>query len=206
MKTTVISQDINTGGGWRGGGGAQKVKCNTKSSSTRGLSRPLPRGVNSWLRLSSFSDGSFPLTICLLLLLDYSSLLCWVTQSCLTLGDPMDCSPPGSTGDSPGKKAGVGCQSLLQEIFPTQGLNPGLPHCRRILLDGIEQFLPLKDKEISAVILTSVCCCLLPPKRVGFTSQTLRSVYLNSNPTSATFCWMTLDKLLNLSVFWVPYR
>ena len=25
------------------------------------------------------------------------------------------------------------CHSLLQEIFPTQGLNPGFPHCRWIL-------------------------------------------------------------------------
>ena len=115
------------------------------------------------------SHEGFPLTICLLLLLDYSSLLCSVTQSCLTLQDPMDCSPPGSSvhGDFPGKKAGVGCHSLLQGIFPTQGLNPGLPHCRRILLDGIDQFLPLKDKEISAVILTSLCCYLLPPKHVS---------------------------------------
>ena len=28
---------------------------------------------------------------------------------------------------------GVGCHLLLQEIFPTQGLNPGLPHCRQTL-------------------------------------------------------------------------
>ena len=35
--------------------------------------------------------------------------------------------------DSPGKNTGVGCRSLLQEIFTTQGSNPGLPHCRRIL-------------------------------------------------------------------------
>ena len=28
---------------------------------------------------------------------------------------------------------GVGSPSLLQGIFPTQGSNPGLPHCRRIL-------------------------------------------------------------------------
>ena len=28
----------------------------------------------------------------------------------------------------PGKKAGVGCQALLQRIFPTQGLNPHLLH------------------------------------------------------------------------------
>ena len=62
-----------------------------------------------------------------------------VILSCPTLGDPMDCSPPGSSvhGDSPGKNIGVGCQvgchALLQGIFPTQGLNAGLPHCRRIL-------------------------------------------------------------------------
>ena len=32
-----------------------------------------------------------------------------------------------------GKSTGVGCQFLLQGIFPTQGLNPGLPHCRQTL-------------------------------------------------------------------------
>ena len=35
--------------------------------------------------------------------------------------------------DSPGKNTGVGCHSLLQEIFLTQGLNWGLLHCWRIL-------------------------------------------------------------------------
>ena len=35
--------------------------------------------------------------------------------------------------DSPGKSSGVGCHFLLQGIFPTQGSNPGLPHCRWIL-------------------------------------------------------------------------
>ena len=43
--------------------------------------------------------------------------------------------PPGSSvsGDSPGKNTGVDCHDLLQGIFPTQGSNPGLPHCRWIL-------------------------------------------------------------------------
>ena len=27
----------------------------------------------------------------------------------------------------------MGCHSLLQEIFPTQGSNPGLLHCRQVL-------------------------------------------------------------------------
>ena len=62
-------------------------------------------------------------------------MMCSVTQLCPTPCDPMDCRPPGSSvhGDSPGKDAGVGCHSLLQGTFPTQGSNPGLPHCRWIL-------------------------------------------------------------------------
>ena len=61
---------------------------------------------------------------------------CWSLQ--LWPCDPMDYSPPGSSvhGDSPGKNTGVGCRSLLQGIFPTQGLNPHLLrllHCRQVL-------------------------------------------------------------------------
>ena len=55
-----------------------------------------------------------------------------VAQSCPTLCDPIDCSPPGSSvhGDSPGRNTGVGCHSLLQRIFATQGSNPSLLHWR----------------------------------------------------------------------------
>ena len=61
--------------------------------------------------------------------------MCLVAQSCPTLCHPMDCSPPGSSvhRDSPGMNTGVGCHSLLQEIFPTQGSNPGFPQCRQSL-------------------------------------------------------------------------
>ena len=38
-----------------------------------------------------------------------------------------------SPQNSPGQNTGVGSLSLLQGIFPTQGSNPGLLHCRRIL-------------------------------------------------------------------------
>ena len=51
-----------------------------------------------------------------------------VAQSCPTLCNPMD-----SPWNSPCQNPGVGSLSLLQGIFPTQGLNPGLPHCRLIL-------------------------------------------------------------------------
>jgi len=38
-----------------------------------------------------------------------------------------------SPRDSPGQNTGVGSHSLLQGIFPIQGSNPRLSHCRRIL-------------------------------------------------------------------------
>ena len=61
--------------------------------------------------------------------------MCLVALLGLTLCNPMDCSPPGSSvhGDSPGKNTGVGCHTLLQGIFPTHELNHGLLHCRWIL-------------------------------------------------------------------------
>ena len=67
-------------------------------------------------------------------------LLLWmleseVTQSCPTLCNPMDNSlqrAPPSMGFL-GKCTGVCCHFLLQGIFPTQGSNPGLPHCRQML-------------------------------------------------------------------------
>ena len=57
-----------------------------------------------------------------------TAVLCLVTQSCLSLCDPMDCNLPGSSvlGNSPGKNTRMGCHALLQGIFPTQGSNPGL--------------------------------------------------------------------------------
>ena len=47
----------------------------------------------------------------------------------------MDCSPPGSSCPwaFSGKNPGVVCHFLLQGIFLTQGLNPGLLHCRQTL-------------------------------------------------------------------------
>ena len=50
-------------------------------------------------------------------------------QSCLTPCDPMAYTVHGI----PGQSTGVGSLSLLQGIFPTQGLNSGLLHCRQIL-------------------------------------------------------------------------
>ena len=66
------------------------------------------------------------------------------TQSCPTLCDPMDCS---LCLWNSGKNTGVGCYSLLQQIFSTQGLNPGLPHCRQILYPLSHQGSPYIESK-----------------------------------------------------------
>ena len=67
----------------------------------------------------------------------YDRLCCSWSLSHVWLCDPMNCicSLPGSSvhGNSPGKNTGVGCHAFLQGIFPTQGLNPSLPHHKWIL-------------------------------------------------------------------------
>ena len=47
-----------------------------------------------------------------------------------------------SPWNSPGQNTGVGSLSLFQGVFPTQGLNPGLPHCRWILYQLSHQGSP----------------------------------------------------------------
>ena len=88
-----------------------------------------------------------------------------VTKSCLTLWDPMDCSP----WNSPGQNTRVGRLSLLQGIFPTQGSNPGLPHCRQILHQLNHQGSP-RILEWAAYPFSSGSCCPRNWTRVSFTA------------------------------------
>ena len=62
-----------------------------------------------------------------------------VTRSCIpeseghsVVSDSLQPRGLYSPWNSPGPNTGVGSLSLLQGILPTQGSNPGLPHCRRI--------------------------------------------------------------------------
>ena len=57
-----------------------------------------------------------------------------VAQSCPTLCDPMHCSSRALLSMGfPRRDNGVSSHSILQGSFLTQGLNPGLLHCRQIL-------------------------------------------------------------------------
>ena len=87
-------------------------------------------------------------------------------------------NPPASTGDASGilqarESTGVGGLSLLQQIFPTQGLNSGLPHCRRILASncGWEETKPIELKLSQGLVFFSflVMSSSSPPRGLQHT-------------------------------------
>ena len=55
------------------------------------------------------------------------------SKSRSVMSDSLWCHGLNSPRNSAGQNTGVGSLSLLQGIFTTQRLNPGLPHCRQIL-------------------------------------------------------------------------
>ena len=101
-------------------------------------------------------------------------------QSCPTLCDPYGLQPIRLLfpWNSPGQDTGVGSLSLLQGIFPSQGLNPGLTHCRWILYQlshkGSPYTLKVKVKLLSPVrlfVTLWTVACQAPPPSTGFSRQ-----------------------------------
>ena len=72
------------------------------------------------------------------------AVLCSVTVRSSSLW-PRGLQPARLLGPrgSPDKNTGLGCHFFLQGIFPTQGSNPGLPQCRRILYQLSHQGSPI---------------------------------------------------------------
>ena len=120
---------------------------------------------------------------------------------------PLDWSPLGSSVhvDSPGKNTGVGCHVLLQDIFPTQGSNPGLPHCRLILYQlsypespigsfssVAQSCLTLCDPMDSSPLGSSVCCILQARKLewVAMPSSRESSQPRDLGLVSCIGCWI----------------
>ena len=73
--------------------------------------------------------------------------MCAQSQSCLTLCNPMDCSPPGFSvhGDSPGKNTGVGCHACP---LPGDLPNPRIePRSLALQVDSLPSEPPGKPKN-----------------------------------------------------------
>ena len=81
--------------------------------------------------------------------------------------------------NSPGQNTGMGSHSLLQRIFPTQGLKPGLPQCKQILYYLSHQRKPkMWSMTLTQDSTVSVCAKSLQFRSV----QSLSHVRLFATP------------------------
>ena len=99
----------------------------SKNMFLTGFAFPFPRP----LPLPHFPFFPLPLPI-------LHPCFCCIIKSCLTLLRPRVLCPR----NSPGKNTGEGSHSPLQGIFLTQGLNPGVLHCRQSLYHLSHQASP----------------------------------------------------------------
>ena len=98
------------------------------------------------------------------------------SESCSVMSGFLRAHGLYSPWNSPGQNTGVSSLSLFQGLFPTQGSNPGLPHCRRILYQLSHQG-SLMFSESSANVSSHFISC------------DLQSLALNS--CLLTLCWIS---------------
>ena len=113
-------------------------------------------------------------------------------ESCLTPCNPATLLCPW---ESPGKNTGVGCYFLLQVIFPTQRLNPGLLH----VLHGHPDSLPLVPlgKPLSHVRYIHILCNQIPEH---FSPGNAESLFLlNNNFFFFLFQFLAITILFSVS-------
>ena len=103
-----------------------------------------------------------------------------------------------SPWNSPGQNTGVGSLSLLQGIFLTQGLNPGIPPCRRILY----QLSHKRSPRILESVAYSFCSGSSRPRnqtRVSciadgfFTNWAMREAHINFKINNSAKSWQSFD-------------
>ena len=99
------------------------------------------------------------------------------SKGCSVVSDSLQPHGIYSPWNSPGQNTGVDSLSLLQGIFPTQGSNPGLPHCRQILYQLSHKGSPLYSLEPVFIFL-------------NFFSDTAFLIFLNVKVAQSclTFC------------------
>ena len=118
---------------------------------------------------------------------------------CVRLCKSLDYSPAGSSvhGHSPGKNTGVGCHVLLQGIFPTQGSDLDLLHCRWSLYCLSHQGSPQKTLNTAISLVTMavdfpahvVSLGSLPPCSCALSS--LRKTQVLQGSLRSRLLWMT---------------
>ena len=119
-----------------------------------------------------------------------------------------------SPWNSPGKNTEVGCHFLLQGVFPTQGLNPGLLHCRQTLYhlshQGSSQLYGGVNSNLLQEVLyhtqvyctQSPCPCSSPLLTCTSTGDTQTQFCLSLCGVSGSWCTQGLFEPSNC-LWWV---
>ena len=103
--------------------------------------------------------------------------------------------------NSPGQNTGVGSRSLLQGIFPTQGSNPGLPHCRRILYQLSHKGSPgVIDKTLK--VIQNV----IKAKKENKSPRKLTSITAGSRATIFAILRSIVRKITRRNYFWKIHK
>ena len=107
------------------------------------------------------------------------------SESCSLVSDSLWPHGLYSPWNSPSQNTGVGSCSLLQGIFPTQGSNPGLPHCRWILYHLSHNTFPLvvHKRRLFSVRPSALVIC-----------------HLFDNSYSDRWCWHLIAVLIFISL------
>ena len=92
--------------------------------------RDLPRRLKSFPSVCPMTHFGATLSVSASELFQRERKWKWQSLSCVQLLVTRELHSPWN---SPGQSTGVDSLFLLQGIFPTQGSNPGLPHCRLFL-------------------------------------------------------------------------
>ena len=153
MNLSKLQETVRDRGAWVAAvHGSQRVRYNRATEQDirkiRNRTRyKVDRLTTSMTQRSSYHDvlpGSVQST---LHGLSDLKLIEWVSESRSVVSDTLRPCRLYSPWNSPGQNTGVASLFLLQGIFPTQGSNPGLPHCRRILYQLSYQGSPNKNSQ-----------------------------------------------------------
>ena len=116
-------------------------------------------------------------------------------------------TPWTSPWNSPGQNTGFDSLSILQGIFPTQGSNPGLPHCRQILYQLRNKGSPreaLFNHFQSALNHGPNIPGCIPIQYCSLQHQTLLPTSIKSTP-GCCFCVGSISSFfLELVLHWSP--
>ena len=119
------------------------------------------------------------------------------SEHCSVVSDSLRPHELYSSCNSPGQNTGVGSLSLLQGIFPTQGSNPGLPHCRRILYQLSYEGSPVWPNQaphccLHLLALSPFTTCSLSTQDVLVSQWLCSNTHPEASTTLLTFLWASL--------------